>query len=111
MNDPLVVKVYLTFFNLYRIIEFPGQLDLKSITDPFKGSDYSRLKQFLIPFKKLFLKVAGNDINRLANRELGIYPIFTSSPQSDFQCSEPSSSVSVLLRSYQAIRLPDNSAI
>lgn len=33
-GDPWVIRIWLTYFQLYRVIEIPGKLNLKSITDP-----------------------------------------------------------------------------
>lgn len=33
LRDPLVVRVLLTIFNLYRVIPYPGKLKLNTITD------------------------------------------------------------------------------
>lgn len=35
-RETAVIKVFLTLFNLYRVIEYPGKLKLKTITSPPK---------------------------------------------------------------------------
>jgi hypothetical protein len=38
VRDLKIIRLYLTFFSLYRIILIPGKLKLSTITDPFSGN-------------------------------------------------------------------------
>jgi hypothetical protein len=40
-GDPMILRFYLTLFSIYRVLEFPGTLKLKTITEP--GVDISRV--------------------------------------------------------------------
>jgi hypothetical protein len=34
-----VMRLYMTFFSIYRVISIPGLLKLRTITDPFTGNE------------------------------------------------------------------------
>jgi len=38
-NDRMVIRLWMTLFGLYRVIEFKGVFSLKTITSPFCGND------------------------------------------------------------------------
>nr|UJQ92521.1 MAG: putative RNA-dependent RNA polymerase [Mitoviridae sp.] len=78
-----VVKFYLTLFNLYRVLEFPGQLKLSTITQGFKGNPLrNNIRQMVyssIPlFIALVLQQAGGLI--LKTRGIETPSIFKSGP-------------------------------
>jgi hypothetical protein len=74
-----VIRMWLTFFSIYRVISIPVNAKLGTITDPFKGSEsYLREFELMIPsgihkFQSFFNK----DFNPLSgwSNSNGILPI------------------------------------
>lgn len=70
-GDTKVIKLWLTIFNIYRVLEMPGQLKLHTITGEFTGDRNHALYKAcfrLIPeFAKLLQRKAGN---RLSSQHL-----------------------------------------
>lgn len=66
-GDHKVIKLYLTIFNLYRVLEMPGRLKLHTITGEFTGDKnhalYKAMFRLLPEFAKLLLKLAGNRLH------------------------------------------------
>jgi len=54
-RDPTVIRLTLTIFGLYRVLDFKGKLDTKTITSPGKGKISSELERYLPVFVKSFL--------------------------------------------------------
>lgn len=81
-----VMRFYLTLFNLYRVLEFPGKLKLNTITDPFKGviekgGIYLRVVSYAPAFVKMLNKLAKeNRIRPLEERGIEPSPILKSAP-------------------------------
>jgi hypothetical protein len=85
------IKLWTTLFNLYRVLSFPGLLDLSTIVDPssFRQDLFYQISVFALTFWKLLLKQTDDKWLRLALRdklkalkELQVRPfgIATSSP-------------------------------
>jgi len=53
-----IIRLYLTIFALYRIINIPAKVKIKSITDPFSGENASLIDSDINNFIKLFCKPA-----------------------------------------------------
>jgi hypothetical protein len=84
-----LMRFYLTIFNLYRILEFPGKLKLKSITDPFKGNParkelYNSIFEMGYIFKDLIEQKAGN---KILSHGISMDPILKSSPGANKEAS------------------------
>nr|UJQ92532.1 MAG: putative RNA-dependent RNA polymerase [Mitoviridae sp.] len=81
-----VAKFYMTLFALYRILEFPGTLKLKTITDGFKGHMetgglYHRIVAYAPTFAKMLLSLArDNKVKPLELRGVSPRPIVKSAP-------------------------------
>jgi len=83
-GDTNLMRFYLTIFNLYRILSFPGTLKLKSITDPFKGNPalkdvYNDLFEMVPLYRDVIFKRAGN---KLGETGITMSPILKASPGS-----------------------------
>jgi hypothetical protein len=46
-GDVHIIRMYLSLFNAYRVLEYSGQLKLKSITDGFNGSNAIPLDRYI----------------------------------------------------------------
>lgn len=78
-----LVKFYLTLFNLYRVLEFPGQVKLSTITgpsiaDPKLGNIRHDVQSYIKPFIGLVLTQSGGLI--LKTRGIETPSIFKSGP-------------------------------
>jgi hypothetical protein len=49
-NDPLMIRLWLTLFGLYRVMEFKAPLSFKTITDPGKSFDIAQYEEFSVHF-------------------------------------------------------------
>jgi len=77
-----LMRFYLTIFNLYRILEFPGKIKLESITNAFSGNQslrdvYQGVFDAAPEFARLINKLAGN---RITSHGITMGPILKSSP-------------------------------
>jgi hypothetical protein len=77
-----LMRFYLTIFNLYRILEFPGKLKLRTITDPFKGNPsrkalYNSVFEMGSIFQGMIATRAGNKIKE---HGISMDPILKASP-------------------------------
>lgn len=77
-----LMRFYLTIFNLYRILEFPGKIKLGSITNAFSGNQalsdvYNAVFEAAPEFARLIDKLAGNKIK---DHGITMAPILKSSP-------------------------------
>lgn len=54
-RDPTVIRLTLTVFGLYRVLDFKGKLDTRTITSPGKGVISRELERYLPVFVKSFL--------------------------------------------------------
>lgn len=94
-GDPKVIRFYLSLFNLYRMIEFKGDMRLVSLTktiiSPAKeGIEIVSLKfdllRFVTTFFQWFIKLSGLNTKSLrrelllAHREAEAFPLLKSSP-------------------------------
>jgi len=84
-RDPRLLRFYLTIFNLYRILEFPGKVKLGSITSPFAGNKglrpvYDRVFADGTVFGQLVTSLAGN---KLSTHGISMSPILKASPGSN----------------------------
>lgn len=80
MGNLKVLQYWLTIFSLFRVLEYPGKMDISTITDGLIGSfDQSILPRNIQSFKTLYLKLPDNF--RLRN-DLS-YPIYTAGPQTE----------------------------
>jgi len=52
-GDVKIIRIYLSFFNAYRVLTYPGRLKLQSITDPFNGTAAIDLDRYIPIFVKL----------------------------------------------------------
>lgn len=91
-GDPTIIRLWLTLFSIYRVLEFPGTLKLSTITDP--GKDISRFQEeFLgilrtrVRFPKVETFTLGGEPYHISKsspsssrigRELGESPVSTS---------------------------------
>lgn len=94
MGDPRLVKLYLTVFNIYRVLEFKGTADLSTITAPMgdgarKGSYIQTLHEMLVFIPRFFVMMRtqfaisitglrGAVLEGLSN--LRLFPLLKSSP-------------------------------
>lgn len=81
-GDHRVIKFYLTLFNLYRILEFPGKLKLNTITDGFKGSWKSHVMVELLGMIPDYINLVKSLSGESKLQTLGISPrgMFKSGP-------------------------------
>lgn len=94
-GDTKMIKFYLTLFNLYRVIDFKGDLTLdalsKTIVSPAKeGQGINTLKPKLLAFGPIFFKWLSKEIGmnakslgrevRLSYENASAFPILKSSP-------------------------------
>lgn len=80
-----VMRFYLTLFNLYRVLEFPGILKLNTITDGFKGDRSSALYKRIVEYIPIFVsllnkRVKEHKIRDLTLRGIEPSPIIKSAP-------------------------------
>jgi hypothetical protein len=47
-----MIKFYLSLFNAYRVLEYPGRLKISTITDPFKGTSAIDLSIYIPVFRR-----------------------------------------------------------
>lgn len=52
----IIVKYYLTLFNIYRVLNFQGKLKLSTITNPGKSFDLKYFERYIPNFINLFVK-------------------------------------------------------
>jgi hypothetical protein len=50
-GDVRIIQFYLSLFNAYRVLDYPGRLKLNTITDPFKGTAAIRLEGYIPTFR------------------------------------------------------------
>lgn len=85
-GDTRIMRFYMTLFALYRVLEFPGTLNLKSITDGFQGSTeytglYAHVLSLTPTFAKMLKQVAKeHQVLRLEERAIKPRPIIKSAP-------------------------------
>jgi len=82
-GDWKVVKFYLTLFNLYRVLEFPGQLKLSTIVDGFKGDpSLNNIKLMVYSYIPYFVSIVLQQSGGLLLKTRGIETssIFKSGP-------------------------------
>lgn len=61
-NKP-IIRLYLTLFALYRVINIPAKVKIKSITDPFSGENAHLIDGDISNFVKLFCKPAFKNVS------------------------------------------------
>lgn len=104
-----IMRFNLTLFNLYRVLEFPGQLKLGTITGPFKGNmelggTYLRVCSYIPAFVKMLKALENkNSVQSLASRGIETPMILKSAPQS--ASIQVSTSPMVLLLSAFGLRV------
>nr|QDW65425.1 putative RNA-dependent RNA polymerase [Rhizoctonia solani mitovirus 37] len=106
-GDTRIMRFYMSLFALYRVLEFPGTLNLSTITDGFKGStEYSGLYAHLLKltpvFARMLEKVAQkNKVTPLSERGIVPRPIVKSAPGS----AGPTVSTNPLVLATNAVNL------
>jgi hypothetical protein len=82
LGDYRVIKFYLTLFNLYRVLEFPGKLKLNTITDGFKGQWKSHVMVELLSYIPDYINLVRSLSGPSRLQTLGISPrgMFKSGP-------------------------------
>lgn len=94
LGDPRLIKLYLTVFNMYRVLDFKGEANLSTISDPMgkeplKGSYVQTLLEMLA-FMPLFFTMLRNNFGisiaglrgsvLLGIKQLRLFPLLKSSP-------------------------------
>jgi len=79
---PEIIRLYLTLFALFRIINIPAKVKLGTITDPFNGRDPEFLDSYLSRFNSLFIQptIKGIPVFERMSEYGGMFPIWKSSP-------------------------------
>lgn len=54
-GDVKIIRFYMTIFNIYRIIEFPGKVNLSTITAPFNGDSNHPYYKMVLGFVPAFV--------------------------------------------------------
>lgn len=111
-GDPVAIRITLTLINLYRVIEFPGTLKIKTITQPSKGHGGldSQIESYLPLFVKLFIIDRGFDedkITRLLNKYSNdnIIPMFKGGPGVKGALGQWNTMPWIMLRALKALQL------
>jgi len=78
-GDPKLMRFYLTLFNLYRVLEFPGKLKLHTIVNGFAGNRsrldlYLRIFRYIPDFVQTIRSIAGDELISGAKLRLVIIP-------------------------------------
>jgi len=89
LQDPKLIRLYLTIFNLFRVLHFEGVVKTKSITNPSTATEAlnPQLLAFIPLFFKRMAKVIGINADSLGNllqdeyNSFRMSPILKSSPQ------------------------------
>jgi hypothetical protein len=89
-----LMRFYLTLFNLYRVLSFPGKLKLHTITDGFKGNGsrkdlYLRLFRHMPTFVNLIRDHAGDELISGAKLSFSIIPKSSPGTQMDLIATSP----------------------
>jgi hypothetical protein len=101
-GDFRTMKLWLTLFNLYRVLNFPGTLKLKTITKGFEGSFYD-LSDSIPTFITLFLNIKSVKEAQSQIRRSRLFQIFDASPFSNRTKDEFSSHFNSVIRSFRGI--------
>lgn len=62
-GNPFIIRLYLTLFALYRVINIPAKVKLGSITDPFKGTNETIVDHWIPNFQRVFVDPAFRHID------------------------------------------------
>lgn len=107
----MAIRLTLSLVNVYRVLEFPGQLKLKSITDPNKGHGGldSEIYSFIPLFVRLFLFERGFTPPIISRRLLGyskdsIFAMFKGGPGVKGAFGEWNTQPIILLRSLLGLK-------
>jgi len=80
-GNPVIIRLYLTIFALYRVILIPAKVKIKSITDPFSGENANLIDGHIDQFNKLFVQPAFSKVSfkDYLESKACIFPIWKSS--------------------------------
>jgi len=107
-GDRTVIRFWNTLFGVYRVLDFPGSLKTKTITDPATSVlSKERLQDVLdfIPifWKSIFRLSVERKFKRVLKQAIRAFPIAKSSPQTA-AISDPENQISYISSSWEAVR-------